>query len=144
MTDLQRAHNDWLDPDSPRRCRVPRVSDEWLEDRRMDERMEMMAIENIDIGNVVMCDLCGKDFTLDTSGGGYLFGTKGVGPCCAETLMKDIIKYEEQHLIRGVCPGGVSFRDWVVGLRGGNNTITILTGEDASRQLRYPDAKAKP
>lgn len=46
MTDLQRAHNAWLDPDSPRRRSVPRVSDEWLEDRRLDERMESMAIDD--------------------------------------------------------------------------------------------------
>ena len=40
MTDLQRAHNDWLDPDSPRKCNVPEVPDEWLEDRRLDAEVE--------------------------------------------------------------------------------------------------------
>lgn len=46
MTDLQRAHNDWLDPDSPRVGRRVEVSDEWLEDRRMDERMESMSVDD--------------------------------------------------------------------------------------------------
>lgn len=36
MDDLQLAHNDWLNPDSPRKCSVPEFPDEWLEDRRLD------------------------------------------------------------------------------------------------------------
>lgn len=46
MDDLQRAHNDWLDPDSPIVGRRVEVSDEWREDRRMDERMESMSVED--------------------------------------------------------------------------------------------------
>ena len=40
MTDLQRAHNAWLDPDSPRVGRRVEVPDEWLEDRRLDAELE--------------------------------------------------------------------------------------------------------
>lgn len=89
MTDLQRAHNDWLDPDSPRTCSVPRVSDEWLEDRRLDERMEMMAMMAIDDG--------GPAFPFQA------FGTDGLAyaePCWGMSL-RDYISIEamKSHIL---------------------------------------------
>ena len=92
-------------------------------------------IEIHDIGNHVECDGCSKDFSASDECGGILFGSSGFGPCCEERTLKYIRKYNEEIYIKGRCPPGMSFRDWILRLRNGNNTITILTGEDARRAL---------
>lgn len=82
--------------------------------------------EVIDIGEVVVCDLCNKDYTDDNkSKGGFLFGSKGVCPDCAPDFLERIKSYGEEDYIKGVCPAGKLFRDWILELRGGNNTIKI-------------------
>lgn len=85
-----------------------------------------MHVETYDIGNTVVCDICNEDFTNSEAKGGYLFGSKGVCPNCATGKWhQGVLKYQEQHFIRERARTGESFRDFVLRLRGGNNTITI-------------------
>ncbi len=90
-----------------------------------------MAIERIDIGNHVECDMCCKDFTESEEGGGFIFGSKAVGPCCAAKIERDAREYGEEKYIKGRCIPDMSFAAWVLALRDGNNTIEFRTGEDA-------------
>lgn len=79
----------------------------------------------IDIGDYVECDMCCKDFTNSDAKGGILFGTKGVCPECAPRIEADAERFGESQFIRGRCPDGMTFKDWVLQIRGGNNTVTI-------------------
>lgn len=88
-----------------------------------------ITIIRTDFGNRVICDLCGDDYTNRTEQGGILFQSKAFCPTCAVEELPKIKAYEETHLIRGTCPAGVSFRDWVLSLRNGNNTVTQTTVE---------------
>lgn len=81
----------------------------------------------IDIGDKVICDQCSKDYTESDASGGFLFGSHAVCPECAPAMLENIRKYGEERYIRGTCPEGMSFKDWVLQLRGGDNTIRIQT-----------------
>lgn len=84
-----------------------------------------MTQETIILGKSVYCDLCGDDFTRSDAQGGLLFQSKACCPTCAAEIEKSAKQFGETHLIRGRCPDGMTFRDWCLSLRGGNNTITI-------------------
>jgi hypothetical protein len=71
-----------------------------------------MSERVIPLGGMVLCDIDSTDLTTDPRSGGYLFGSYGVGPCCAERYMKTIEKYNEQWNIKAYCPKGMSFADW--------------------------------
>lgn len=88
-----------------------------------------MTIERIEIGDTVICDICGKDWTTETQTGGMLVQSKAVCPNCSPLYRRDLIKYEEQYLIRAICQPESSFADWVRSLRGPNAAIEIRTGE---------------
>ena len=90
-------------------------------------------IETIDIGDQVLCDGCTADFTNRTESGGFLFGSKAVCPDCAPALLVDLKKGREDKFIKAFCPPWMSFRDWCLMLRGGDNTIRIRSGEDLIR-----------
>lgn len=82
------------------------------------------------IGNTVVCDWsCGADFTNSDRSGGLLFGSKACCPDCAPKCEADAKRYGEERFIAGRCPPGMSFRDWVLRLRDGDNTLTVITGE---------------
>ena len=83
-----------------------------------------------DVGTWVACDSCGKDWSFRNESGGFLFCSHAVCPDCAPEYLKGVKKYKEEHFIKAYCPPNMSFWMWVLELRGGNNTITILTGED--------------
>jgi hypothetical protein len=74
-------------------------------------------IASFDMGRYVECDMCGTVLTDDKRTGGFLFQSKGVGPCCAERVMVTIEMYGEEHYIRGHCPSGMAFADWIRELR---------------------------
>ena len=95
----------------------------------MFEDSKIVRQEVIDIGDTVVCDLCNTDFTASDESGGILFGSYAACPKCTPRLEADAQKYNEENNIVGRCPEGVSFADWVRGLRGGNNTITITEYE---------------
>jgi hypothetical protein len=80
---------------------------------------------SIPLGQSVLCDFCDTDLTADDRSGGYLFGSYAVGPCCAERRLESIRGYGEEHLIRARCPEGVSFADWVRGIRGPDAAISV-------------------
>jgi hypothetical protein len=82
----------------------------------------------IPLGRNVLCDACDTDLTDDPRSGGYLFGSYAYGPCCAERRLETIRGYGEEGHIRARCPEGVSFADWIRGLRGPDAAIAITPG----------------
>jgi hypothetical protein len=92
-----------------------------------EAQASVTVVSSIDIGETVICDICNKDWTDSTESGGLLFGSKAVCPRCAPAVQKDAIRFGETEHIRAYCPEGKSFKDWVVDLRGGDNTIQIRT-----------------
>lgn len=79
----------------------------------------------IEVGRTVLCDRCCTDMTDDPRSGGFLFDSAAYGPCCADEALASIRGYCEESRIRGWCPAGVSFADWVRGLRGPTAVITV-------------------
>lgn len=79
----------------------------------------------IDLGDLVVCDLCTKDYTTLAEPGGFIFQSKGVCPECAPEFMASIVKYGEQRYVRARCPDGQAFADFVRAYRGDNNAIRI-------------------
>lgn len=82
----------------------------------------------IEIGSTVLCDDCSADLTNDPRSGGFLFGSYAYGPCCADRMLGMIDGYGEREYIRGECPEGMRFADWVRSLRGENNRIIVQPG----------------
>lgn len=89
--------------------------------------MKHRHIEIFDIGRQVLCDSCGDDYTDKPDSGGVQFQSKAYCPVCAVGLLAAAQRYGEESLIRGHCPPGVAYADWVRGLRDGHNTVTITT-----------------
>jgi len=81
----------------------------------------------IDIGRMVLCDICDADLTDDPRSGGYIFAGSGYGPCCAAKSLETIRRFDEESHITARCPAGVSFADWIRDLRGGNSTIVVAS-----------------
>jgi hypothetical protein len=83
----------------------------------------------IPLGRVVICDCCNEDMTDDRRSGGFVFdgfgGLWAAGPCCAATQEAALRSYGEQRVIRGRCPQGVPFADWLRSLRGPDASIKI-------------------
>lgn len=92
------------------------------------EALERGGPARIEVGNTVLCDIDDTDLTEDHRSGGFMFGSYAVGPCCAERYEASIRGYGEEHMIRARCPEGVSFADWVRGMRGPGAAITITPG----------------
>lgn len=79
--------------------------------------------EIIDIGDTVVCDFCNKDYTDSDESGGVLIGSYAVCPNCAPDAVQSAEKHGEP--VDAVCPANKSFKEWVLEMRGGNNTIRI-------------------
>lgn len=79
----------------------------------------------IDIGDSVICDSCNDDYTNSTECGGILLGSWAYCPKCTAKLTSS-----EREQAELCCPAWMPFKDWVLQLRGGNNTIQVLTGDD--------------
>lgn len=88
---------------------------------------EPKEVQEIPIGDVVLCDLCNKDWTNDPTPGGFVFGSKGVCPDCAEEFMEGVKKYGEEEYIRAVCPPDQSHADFIRDFRGPDAKITITS-----------------
>jgi hypothetical protein len=67
--------------------------------------------------HVVICDICSKDFSDLPDEGGMMVLSKGVCPDCEPRLRKSIASYGEEWSIKGECPKGVSFADWIRSIR---------------------------
>ena len=92
------------------------------------EALERGGPVSIPVGDVVLCDACDFDLTEDPRSGGFMFGSYAYGPCCAAKRLTAIKGYGEEHFIRAWCPEGVSFADWVRGMRDPGAAITITPG----------------
>ncbi|MEE9223076.1 MAG: hypothetical protein V3V40_06425 [Nitrosomonadaceae bacterium] len=68
---------------------------------------------HIDPGNNVFCDDCSGDFTDSKESGGILFQSKAICPTCQPKWEKSAAEYGEENFIRGRCPEGMAFADWV-------------------------------
>lgn len=68
---------------------------------------------DVELGDQVLCDFCGNDCTDSPDQGGLLFLSKAICPECAPDYEKRIAEHGEEHHIRGRCPVGKSFADWV-------------------------------
>lgn len=71
----------------------------------------------IDVGSLVVCDYCNEDYSFSDKKGGLLINNEAVCPNC--------VTDELRQQAESVCPSGISFKDWVLRLRGGDNNITI-------------------
>ena len=91
-----------------------------------------MAIETIDVGDRVSCDDCNKEWKAEDPGkGGVLFGSKAYCPDCAPNILNLAKQFGEEQYIRGRQPDELTFHAWVMQLRGGDNTVTVRSGQDA-------------
>lgn len=92
-----------------------------------------MKTETYDIGDTVICDLCGTDFSEGTEAqdekGGYIFGSNGVCPRCAQEFYSRIREHNEQGHIKALCPSDKTFLEFIIDARGGNNTVEIRTAD---------------
>jgi len=83
-----------------------------------------MKLESvIELGNTVFCDWCGKDYTNSDEEGGILFVSKACCPQCVSKVRASAKKYHEERFIKEECPEGMKFREWIMKLRGGDNTV---------------------
>ena len=88
---------------------------------------EPTKTEVIDVGEMVICDMCGTDYSESDEPGGFIFGSKGVCPQCAPDMQARIEKHNEEEHIKAYCPMWQSFREFILKARGGDNTIKITT-----------------
>lgn len=88
-----------------------------------------MKIQEFNLGNDVVCDVCGKDWTNRTESGGFVFGSYGYCPECAVRGERKIRESGEEGYIRARCPEGVSFAEFIRTYRGGDGIMQIITRE---------------
>lgn len=88
----------------------------------------MQIVERYDIGNAVICDLCGTDYTNSLAVGGFLFCSTGVCPACVPRFEAKIIKHNEQRYIKARAQQFETFKDFSLRMREGNNKVTIYQG----------------
>lgn len=81
---------------------------DWMKDFEMVE---------IDAGDIVLCDMCNKDWTNSDVSGGFLFQSKAVCPDCQDELLVSIAKHGEERFVRSTCPKDMSFYDYVMEMR---------------------------
>lgn len=92
--------------------------------------LDIKSAEFFDIGDRVVCDICNRDYTNDlVTQGGILFGSKAVCPNCAPGLEESAKIYDEEDYITDRCPAGMTFREWVLGLRDGDNLVCVYSLE---------------
>lgn len=101
-----------------------------------------MTIDTIDIGDTVLCDLCNADFTDKSDTGGFVFESKAVCPNCTPDFLRSVRDNHELEYVRAICPEGMPFREFILRYRNGNNTISVLAGDDALTALGL--ARNKP
>jgi hypothetical protein len=78
---------------------------------------DKMDVITLAPGDSVVCDDCNTDYTTSDKTGGLLFQSKAICPDCAPKWDRSAIQYNEVQFIKARCPVGVSFADWVRGLR---------------------------
>lgn len=81
----------------------------------------------LEVGNVVICDLCDRDYTKSKEKGGFIWDAKAVCPKCAKVWLKRIKQFKEENKISAFCPTDMSFADFVIRYRGKDAKIIITT-----------------
>lgn len=81
----------------------------------------------VELGRIVVCDICNEDCTESKEVGGFIFGSKAYCPKCAAEALPRIREYNKEHFIRARCPDAVAFADFVRGYRGSNNSVSVQT-----------------
>jgi len=87
--------------------------------------MNFKLANSFNIGNQVVCDMCDEDFTGSNAKGGILFGGRACCPKCALRIEASARKYGEFDHIKARCPAGVTFYNWCLSLRNGDNEVRI-------------------
>lgn len=72
---------------------------------------------DVNIGDVVICDICNTDYTGTTVSGGFIFGSYAYCPLCEEKGLESIKKHRETHMIRAYCPDNMSFANFIINSR---------------------------
>jgi len=80
--------------------------------RKRFESLFDMVVE-LDVGDSVICDLCGKDWTGVETSGGFMFGAKAICPDCAPKIEASAVECGEGHLIDSRCPPNMNHDDWI-------------------------------
>ncbi len=76
-------------------------------------------IEEIYIGDEVVCDFCNDDYTESEEKGGFLIGSYAVCPNCAKKYEKDYPVVDDR------CGEDETFKQFVMRIRNGNNSIFV-------------------
>jgi hypothetical protein len=81
----------------------------------------------IELGDVVLCDLCNRDYTYDDkSTGGFQFVSRAVCPRCEPSFRKQVEQHNEVRYITNWARPDETFRDFVYRLRGGESAQIII------------------
>jgi hypothetical protein len=80
-----------------------------------------------DIGDWVVCDSCYEDYTSSEEKGGMCFSGHSYCPKCTPKMLLNIKECGEEAYIEAVCPPEMTFKNFVLKIRGGDNTIKIVT-----------------
>lgn len=89
-----------------------------------DKKINAHHVE-IPIGNVVLCDFCGDDYTNSTETGGFISDNWAACPKCHKGMLNQIKKCNEEHLIEAYCPANMSFAEFVINYRGKDAKIIV-------------------
>lgn len=96
--------------------------------------LKKMKLESvIDVGETVVCDMCNANYTDSNRSGGFIFGSKAVCPECAPEMQANIEKHNEEKHIKAYCPLGMSFKDFILEWRGGDNTIKFYVEKEGKK-----------
>lgn len=79
----------------------------------------------VEVGAIVVCDVCNEDYSARDDQGGFIFGSYAYCPACAKSHLTAIRGYGEEGMIKAHCPSGVSFAKFVRNYRGPNAAIQI-------------------
>ena len=119
----------WLPPDGDRMLAYCNACDPMAGSVSPLDELWEEAVETgkpVDIGDMVVCDGCNRDYTGQPDPGGLVFGDKGIGPCCAPKWEASIRRYGEESHIKVRCPEGKPFAKWVCeDLRKTGSTIQV-------------------
>lgn len=99
----------------------------------------------VDVTNIVICDICNADHSATGAVGGMLFESKGVCPDCVPRFLASVKQYGEEHFIRGRANEGETFRDFIVRIRNGNNIVTVTgPADDPMHDIVRENLNRKP
>ena len=96
--------------------------------KKLQDKWDEAARTNkpINIGDMVVCDICNTDYTNLPDVGGFVFTSSAYCPKCAKERFSKIKSYNEEKYIKAFCKEGQSFADFVREYRGPNNIIHIM------------------